>query len=259
MSKTIKILVVFYTFLLLNPLAVFSQTNNSSYGVATSVVVKDKTVPEGSIISSTAKGYFLTTSEYDPAIYGVSTKNPAVAFENTTASGSTFVTTSGTARVRVTALNGNIKKDDLITSSKLKGVGMKATGNGFVLGNALESYSSDNIKNTGIILVTINPHFTSTNTNALKSNLLSVLKNAGTAMSSSPIEALRYVIAGIIALLSFIFGFLFFGRISAKGIEAMGRNPLAARIIQFSVVINVLLTVAIIAVGLGIAYLILVL
>jgi F0F1-type ATP synthase membrane subunit c/vacuolar-type H+-ATPase subunit K len=52
-------------------------------------------------------------------------------------------------------------------------------------------------------------------------------------------------------------GFVFFGRVVARGVEAMGRNPLAGSLIAVSVVFNLILTVVIMLVGLGIAYLIL--
>ena len=241
------------------PTQIYAQeTNkNTSFGVATSVQINDKNISEGDIVSSATNGYVITSSEYDVAMFGVVTKNPAIVLENTSNPGSTSVITSGASIVKVSTANGAIKKDDLITSSNIRGVGVKATRNGFVLGNALESYSSSDKNNIGTILISVNPHFNNSNANAAKTNLIQSLRNAGTAMSSSPIEALRYVIAGIIALLSFIFGFLFFGRISVKGVEALGRNPLAARAIQLSVIVNVVLTVAIISVGLGIAYLIL--
>ncbi len=233
------------------------QENNTSYGVATSIQINNKNVTEGDIISATTKGYILSSTEYDTSMFGVVTKNPAFALEDTNNSSLNYIVTSGNSTVRVSSINGPIKKDDIITSSSVPGVGMKATRNGFVLGNALENYSSKDTKKIGTILISINPHFSNAGPNATKANLIDTLKNAGTAMSISPVEALRYVVAGIIAVLAFVLGFLFFGKISVKGVEALGRNPLASHSIQLAVVMNVALTVLIIGVGLGIAYLIL--
>lgn len=231
--------------------------NNTSFGVATSIQIDDKNINEGDVISSTPNGYIVSKISYDTSIFGVVTKNPAIVLENTNTNARYFVITSGNAVVRVSTINGPIKKDDLITTSGMPGIGMKAAKNGYVLGNALEDYTQSDPNKIGTILVSIIPHFSNSNPNGVRTNLIDTLKNAGTAMNTSPLEALRYVISGIIALLSFVFGFMFFGKISAKGIEALGRNPLAARSIQLSVVVNVVLTVAIISVGLGIAYLIL--
>jgi F0F1-type ATP synthase membrane subunit c/vacuolar-type H+-ATPase subunit K len=63
----------------------------------------------------------------------------------------------------------------------------------------------------------------------------------------------------LIVLLSFVLGLVYFGRASRAGIEAIGRNPLAKRAIQMSIVMYVALSIVIILVGLAIAYLILIL
>lgn len=227
-----------------------------SAGVAISVDIPATSVKDGDIISSTEKGYSLSRIEYDPSMYGVVTRNPAIGLENVTDKNKTYILTSGQAIVRVSAKNGEIKKNDKITSSTTPGVGQKAIQNGFILGYALENYS--NTRAPGTIRVIINPHFSSSE-NAVRSNLLSSLRSAGSAAFLSPLEALRYVAAAIVAILSFVLGFTYFGKVAQKGVEAVGRNPLAGRLIEFSVVLNILLTGAIIVVGLVIAYLILIL
>ena len=58
---------------------------------------------------------------------------------------------------------------------------------------------------------------------------------------------------------SFVMGFVYFGRVARSGIEAIGRNPLASRIIQFNVILHILISIVIVLVGLAIAYLILIL
>ena len=60
-------------------------------------------------------------------------------------------------------------------------------------------------------------------------------------------------------LIAFTLGMIYFGRSSRAGIEAIGRNPLAKRVIQFTVFMNIVLTIVIVIVGLAIAYLILIL
>ena len=64
--------------------------------------------------------------------------------------------------------------------------------------------------------------------------------------------------AGIVALVSVLAGLIFFGKVARGGIEAIGRNPLASKMIWLSVVMNVVLTTAIMLVGVAIGYLILV-
>ena len=228
---------------------------NIGGGMGISIDIASKNVKEGDIISSTKTGYILSNTPYDSAIYGVIAKTPAVELVNTSLKNASYVISNGQTITRVTAKNGAIKRGDLITSSETPGVGQKATLSGFVLGNAMENYSSNSI---GTILVNINPHYDNSTPN-IRNNLVTTIKNAGTSAFLSPFEALRYVAAALVAILSFVLGFTYFGRVAAKGVEAVGRNPLAGRLIEFSVVLNIILTGIIILAGLGISYLILVL
>jgi len=255
--KIANLLLIIFLLLFLQPSALAQDSQDTPSGVAVSVQINED-VAQGDIISATDQGYNLSKIEYDTSIFGVVTQNPAFVLENTAIANSYPVATSGTAQARVSTINGAIKKGDIITSSKTPGVGIKATRNGFVLGNALEGYSNSDTSKAGTILVSINPHFNNLNPST-RTDLVNTLKNAGTAIYLSPLEALRYTIAGLTALIAFIFGFFFFGKISIKGVEALGRNPLAARSIEVGVVGNVILTLIIIGIGLGIAYLILIL
>ena len=67
----------------------------------------------------------------------------------------------------------------------------------------------------------------------------------------------KYIMAAIVVLGSMILGFLTFGRAAAKGVEALGRNPSASRIIHLGIVFNVTIVVAIALAGLVVAFLIL--
>ena len=51
------------------------------------------------------------------------------------------VALSGKVIVKISNINGDIKKGDVITSSSLKGFGQKATGKGYVVGKALEDFT----------------------------------------------------------------------------------------------------------------------
>lgn len=234
----------------------------TSSGIAISVPINDKSVQDGDIVSSKNNGYFLSDTPYDSSIFGVVTENPAVSFENLDSPNAKAVISSGKVYVRVSSINGNIKAKDLITSSTIKGVGQKATQNGFVLGTALESYSSNDPKKIGKLLVSFNPHYNSDTmpgTSAVRTNIFQTIKNAASASSLSPLASLRYLLAAVIVIIAFILGFIYFGRVAMNGVEALGRNPLAGRLIQLSVVFNLLLTVGIMGIGLAIAYLILIL
>ncbi|OGH19929.1 MAG: hypothetical protein A3D74_01230 [Candidatus Levybacteria bacterium RIFCSPHIGHO2_02_FULL_37_13] len=230
---------------------------DTSSGVTISIPIKDENAQDGSIISSTAKGYVLSNTAYDQSVYGVITENPSVFIENVNLEDTKPVISTGKAYVLVSTINGEVNINDLITTSTIRGVGQKATANGFILGTALEGYSEPNKDTTGKILVSVNPKYNGSFT--AQGNLLELLRSGLDAFPLSPLASLRYFLAAIIAIVSFILGFMYFGKVARTGVEALGRNPLAGRMIQLSVVLNLLLTIAIMAIGLGIAYLILIL
>lgn len=224
-------------------------------GNAVTIDINDEGAVEGSIITATEDGYTRSTKEYDSGLYGVVSESPALLLENVNNEGLTSVVFSGQTKVIVSDENGEIKRNDFVTSSTTPGVGMKATLNGFVIGTALEDFTN---QEDGKILINVNPHYHDLSDTVYSRNLFNILSDARRAVFLSPIEALRYTIAALIALFAFIIGFIYFGRVAQRGIEAIGRNPLAGRFIEFSVILNVLLTALIIVVGLAIAYLILI-
>lgn len=233
-----------------------AQTKEEDYsGFATTVPITDKNPKTGSIVSSGNGGYFLSKTDYDNSMYGVVTQAPAVALEDVPKTGLNYVVYKGKTKVLVSTSKGEIKKNDPITSSTAPGIGVKALENGFVLGIALEDYSGPN---NGSIMVDIDPHFNSSGNNQVSKNIFNILKNARNSAYLSPLEALRYLIAAIVVLIAFILGFMYFGRVAQRGIEAVGRNPLARNFIEFSVILNVLLTALIILAGVGLGYLILI-
>jgi hypothetical protein len=238
------------------PVSTYAQ--NESAGTAFSTTIVDKEVKDGNIIAATPKGYGLTKTAYDSNVYGVYTETPAIFLKNTNDPQAKPVTTSGKSNVLVSSINGNIKKNDFITTSTIPGVGQKATRNGMILGTALQDYSSSDKNKVGKILVAVNPHFNASFEDS-KTNVLEVLRNASDPSTLTQLTSLRYILAAGIVLISFVIGFIYFGRITSKGVEALGRNPLASRMIQTSLVINLFLMVVIVAVGLGLGYLILIL
>jgi F0F1-type ATP synthase membrane subunit c/vacuolar-type H+-ATPase subunit K len=255
-----KRLVISLALLLVLPSSIFAQPLLSGTGVAISVPVADERVQDGDIVAATEGGYRLSDRPYQPSIYGVVTKTPALFLENGDDDlniGKTYpLLKNGKAYVRVSSINGNIKRNDFITSSEIKGVGQKSTANGFVLGTALEDYSSADPNATGKILAYINPHFNATFI-AVRENLIQNLKNIASSPTLAPLTTFRYILAAAIAVGSFIIGFIHFGRIVKTGLEALGRNPLASIFIQVSVLMNIALTMGIVLAGLAISYLIL--
>jgi len=253
-----NLLKVIVLFLLLS--FVFPKSLVRAQGVALSVPVVDSDATNGDIVSSTEKGYVLSSSAYDANMFGIITETPAISFIPVSAQNTKSVVSTGTILVNVSTINGPIKKGSFITSSTIKGLGQKADKNGFILGVAAENYREKDPQKAGKILVSLNIKYNTAPSNSVvRTNLLEFLKQSATAPYLSPLASLRYLLAAIISIAAFVFGFTYFGKVAQTGVEALGRNPLAAKIIQFSVVLHIILTVGIILVGLAIAYLILIL
>lgn len=257
-KKIFCLLTLIVTLYYISVNVVFAQANNDlSQGIAIDIEIDAKDVPNGSIISLDEGKYKLSSSPYDGSVFGVSTKNPSVAFIDVANKNKWSVVTMGKTLVRVTTLNGEIKAGDVITTSSLPGVGQKATENGYVIGIAQDDYSEADPNKVGTIYATLHLNYGLLSSN-LRENLLDSILKGSRAPLTSPLNALRYLVAGIIAFVSFGSGFWFFGKVSSRGVEAVGRNPLARKFILISVVLNVLLTIGVMLCGVALAYLILV-
>ncbi len=232
-------------------------TNDASLGLANNLNIKGENIQSGHIISSTGDGFVLTGTPYDPQMVGIVTEKPAVSFNLTGSDESSYpVITSGSTYVLVNGENGDIKKGDLVTSSSTSGIGMKSQKSGYTLGSAMEDVkfsSKEEVKN---IAVALNIKFSATG-EQVKGQLSDIFKLSAMAATESPSAVFKYVVAALVVILGFVLGFLTFGRTAAKGVDALGRNPMAVKFIQLGIAMNVFITVAIILSSLGIGYLIL--
>ena len=142
-------------------------------GIA-SPLVTDEQVVDGEIISYDGESMSKSKKAFDPNIYGVAVKNPALAVMDLNNEASMYVATSGKVLVKVSAKEGAIKVNDLITSSEDPGVGVKASSEGVVLGVALESFDGSG---SGYIPVNVRPHFSGDHTegNIFKKNIVPML------------------------------------------------------------------------------------
>lgn len=227
-----------------------------SLGVAIPVVPTEE-VQNGDIICSHEGGLDLCRQDYDQSMYGVIVESPPVSLESSDLPEAPLAVQSGDVIVRVSTSNGPISAGDLITTSQNPGVGMRASVNGFVLGIALEDYQVEDEAVIGEILVSLNVHPTSSFVGS-RSNLVANIRQALSSPIVSPLDSLRYLLAFIIAIISFALGFIYFGRVVRTGVEAIGRNPLASRMIQATVLVNIVITIVIVLTGLAVALLILI-
>ncbi len=234
----------------------FAQVTSS--GFAITLEVAGENIGEGDLVCGGDTGYKLCDTEYNTELFGVVVANPAAAFEEDDKTGKVLVISSGKAVVRVTTQNGNINEGNLVTSSNRPGIGIVASRNGYVLGTALEKYDAQDKEAVGTIVVALNIH-AAAGLKGARSDLLQALRQGMQSPIFDPLDSLRYLLAALMVILAFALGFIYFGRVAKAGIEAIGRNPLAGKLIQISILLHILITIAIILVGLAISYIILVL
>lgn len=254
MKKNIVITILVLMFI--TPFPLYAQVSSS--GIAISKTVNSDTVADGDLICLKEGGYFLCDQEFASGIFGVATNNPSAAFDQGGDDKAKLVISTGNARVRISGQTGDVKEGDFITSSKTPGVSMKAEKNGFIIGVAQENYTPESNDSIGSILISLDIRYM-TEIKSDNGNLLENIQQAFIAPTLTPLASLRYLLAFLIAIISFVLGFTYFGRMIKAGIEAMGRNPMAKNMIQVNIFLNIGITIMIIGGGLAIAYLILVL
>jgi len=235
------------------PKKAHSQVGSS--GIATYLPISSSKVEDGDIIIATDKGYSKSTTPYDSRIVGVVSTSPAISIKTNGQNKEYPVSGSGTAFTKVTGENGSIKKGDFITTSTTPGAGMKATDSGYVIGVSLDNVTFAKKSEVKLLEVTLNPHVVQFGSQ-LSSSLLDIFKLSKVAAYEKPSKVLQYIVAATIVIATFGCGFLIFAKAVNTGLEALGRNPLAGRMIQLSIVFNLLLILAVIAAGTALAYLV---
>lgn len=244
----------FFLFLFLNFIlfrfTVLSQTNSISLTVQVSGVIDS--APNGLIISIDKGIYKVSDKKGDPNIVGVITKNPAITLRKSNSPNVFDINTSGVTQVRASNSGGKITKGDYVTSSDILGTAIKSSSSEYVLGVALEDFDSP----SGILRVDVEPRYIMMNAST-GTNLISVVRNSSQSLFLAPVDSLRYLLAAIVSIASFIFGFSIFGKITGSGIQALARNPLARSSIQTNIIIEFALNIGIIVFGIVVSYFIL--
>lgn len=233
-----------------------SAEGAATLGVARMVETKDKNVKDGSVLSASEKEAILSVVPYDGHVIGVVSRDAAIILSTKSSANGIPTISVGTVYVLVSAQNGAIKKGDQITTSTIPGVAIKATKDGYVLGTALEDSSVTDPKQVDKIAVDLDLHYFNSKP-TFPGSLSDIFKLALLPTKDSPTPLFKYIVAAIVVLGSFVLGFLSFGRTAAKGVEALGRNPAASKIIHLGIIFNVGIVVVIVLAGLTVAFLIL--
>ena len=222
--------------------------------ISLTLIVED--VPSGPtnglIVIQDGAQYKLSSVRADTRMIGIITDTPSFSGRKSTNSKAFYVNGSGTSVVRASNINGKITKGDYLTSSDIKGVAIRTIDPEFTIGVAQEDFDSAD----GLVRIDIKPSFFQGNSSVNRS-LINVIRSGTQSFTLSPINSLRYVLAAIIGIASFLFGFSIFSKISGTGIQALGRNPLARKTIEFNIIIEFILNLGIIVFGLVISYFIL--
>ena len=216
--------------------------------IARNFEVADPEAKVGDIISQTKEGLFRSNIPYDENIIGVVGETPILVFGKPTTTTMPIVF-SGETLVKVTNLNGEIKKRDFITSSEKPGIGQKASQLGFVIGKALEDFNQEE----GLINVSVNIQYI--NIPAGKFTLGGVTQEIifGLRMPENIPEVLRYLFAILLGGGSFFIGFFSFVKTLREGVTGISRNPLAKKSIQSAMILNLVGLLILTLAGLALA------
>jgi F0F1-type ATP synthase membrane subunit c/vacuolar-type H+-ATPase subunit K len=228
----------------------------ATLGVARAIEFEDKDVKDGSIISSSDSGAVLSTIPYDPHVVGVVARDSAIVISSAGIQDGIPVISDGQVYILVSSREGPIKKGDLLTTSTIPGVAVKAVQSGYVLGYALEDYDDSDPEKIEKIAADLNLHYFNSKP-TFPGSLTDIFKLALLTVREGPSSLFKYLVAALVVLGSFTLGFLTFGRTAAKGVEALGRNPAARGIIYLGIIFNVSIVIIIVLAGLTVAFLIL--
>ena len=249
---------------LLIPSSAFAQTPRQSIdtegaatlGVARMVETPEKNVKDGSLLSASEKGAILSTIPYDGHVVGVVSRDAAIILSTKASENGVPTISVGTVYILASARDGAIKKGDQLTTSNIPGVAVKATKDGYVVGTALEEVSGTDPKKPDKIAADLDLHYFNSKP-TFPGSLSDIFKIALLPTKDSPTPLFKYIVAAIVVISSFVLGFMSFGRTAAKGVEALGRNPAASKIIHLGIILNVSIVVVIVLSGLTVAFLIL--
>jgi hypothetical protein len=237
-----------------------SDTTAACFGEVAPVSLGDKDLKDGTIIVLAGKDIQQSSSPYQNIILGTICAKPAYSVKPSTdlgasgSGGSQYnVVVSGNSLVNVSLKNGEIKKGDFITTSAEKGVGMKGLKSGYVLGTALEDFSSKNKEEQKVIKVSLGVHYYNAGT-SVRTNIGDILKLAALAAYEQPKLALKYIASAVVVIATIVFSFVSVGKVARLGIIALGRNPMASGKIYKGIIVNTLSSLAIIISGLVAAY-----
>lgn len=249
---------------------VYAQNLQSlQFNIARTLVIDDKAAVDGDIMSLAQKKESLVRSakDSDERMFGVLIANPVMVYRTLP---TTPVARDGEAIVNVSMLGGAITVGDYITSSQIAGKGQKAEGvAGYMVGVALGNFDGKGATQSatfkgkkypmGQVKINVGIGPASPVLTKAAGGLLGTLRQLATAIvfnistSKQAERIIRYILAVLIAVVIFYISYRTFGTNVTKGIEAIGRNPLAKGTIQAMVTLNIILLIVSCLAGVALA------
>lgn len=229
-------------------LAFFPSKSARADDIVMKYEIADGEAKDGDLLSMTDKGLVRSDRIYDSRMFGILQEKPLVVFNQTDISGKPVART-GRVKINVINTGGAINPGDYLTSSEKPGKAQKADQSGYVVGTALEK--SDQTE--GQILAAVKIEYAELTTVRSANRFFEYFGAALSKNVKDPEkfgQVVRYILAGLVLLTSFFFGFITFSKSLPKSIEAIGRNPLAKNTIQFSLILNIVLIIAVGILGL---------
>lgn len=232
------------------------DSENPQFNIAHTLAISDPEAVDGDIVSLGTEEQTLvrSTKSYDERIYGALVENPVMVYRTLD---TLPVTRSGDVYINVTTIGGPITVGDYITSSPIPGKGQKASElNGYMVGVALTVFDgSDGVPldhdgksySSGKVKVTVGIGPASPVVVKAAGGVLGTLRQIVTAIlynisvSRDLEKIIRYIIAALVATVIVYTGYRAFGVNITRGIEAIGRNPLAKVTIQSMIIVNVIM------------------
>ena len=178
------------------------------------------------------------------------------------------VATSGTTDLFVTDLNGPIKPGDQIAPSPIEGVGMKASSNGKIVGLAQDGFSggktaktvtvttktgSKHIAHIGTVPAVIQVAYYSTTASAVPG----FLQQFANSVAGKPVALGRLIAVALILLVALLLVAILLFSAVRGALVSVGRNPLAKTSIYRGLSQVIGISLAILGVAMGSAFVIL--
>lgn len=204
------------------------------------------------------------TNENRDRIVGIVTTFNDSLVTVTSGESEVLVETEGDVDAYVTDTNGEVKKGDLLKLSDYKGIlGRASQGDGHIIGIAAsdfitsnpETYSvKDGSSNKDIKIAKIKVNLNRQGANGGVVITDSALAKLGKSIVGKDVGEIRVILAVIIFFIVLIAeGGILYGAISSS-ITALGRNPLAGKIIRKELIRVVVIALIVLTVGLGATY-----